>query len=503
MTFTITYGCSLCGGIRKILNSASKLKFQQKCYARVENIHKKPFGLRIANAYYGTTAVTYGNTKVESISNEESSTQEQVIDPSPVLYIAKYNRVIDTSQVLNKSEDEVPEEDSKPIPERIDEKTDIYPSEVIPSMSKSDIIARAVKQTQSYEEFTKVLADEYNNRFKEDSITKQNKNRRKIADLNQTWVEDRLDPKELIKYYMMLSKSRLTALVAITSVAGYSMAPNIVFDPAILVTGTIGVALFSASANTLNQILEVPYDSQMNRTKNRVLVKNKLSTRHALAFAICTGVGGSLILGGCINSTAMYLGLANLVLYAGVYTPLKRATIANTWVGSIVGALPPLIGYASATGGTLDYGAGILAAILFSWQFPHFNSLSWNLRPDYSKAGYRMMSVTNPDLCKRVALRHSILCTGICSVAAPMLDVTTPTFAVISLPVNGILTYLAFKFYQESDSGSSRKLFRYTLIHLPMLLTLLYINKKEKSQKIENLSSNEITKEYVMNRGIK
>ena len=60
MTFTITYGCSLCGGIRKILNSASKLKFQQKCYARVENIHKKPFGLRIANAYYGTTAVTYG-----------------------------------------------------------------------------------------------------------------------------------------------------------------------------------------------------------------------------------------------------------------------------------------------------------------------------------------------------------------------------------------------------------------------------------------------------------
>ena len=160
----------------------------------------------------------------------------------------------------------------------------------------------------------------------------------------------------------------------------------------------------------------------MNRTKNRVLVKNKLSTRHALAFAICTGVGGSLILGAYVNSTAMYLGLANLVLYAGVYTPMKRVTIANTWVGSVVGALPPLIGYASATGGTLDYGAGILAAILFCWQFPHFNSLSWNLRPDYSKAGYRMMSVTNPDLCKRVALRHSVLCTGICSIAAPMLN---------------------------------------------------------------------------------
>ena len=160
----------------------------------------------------------------------------------------------------------------------------------------------------------------------------------------------------------------------------------------------------------------------MNRTKNRVLVKSQLSARHALAFAIFTGVSGGLILGVLVNSTAMYLGLANLFLYACVYTPLKRITIANTWVGSIVGALPPLIGYASATGGTLDYGAGILAAILFSWQFPHFNALSWNLRPDYSKAGYRMMSVTNPDLCKRVALRHSILCTGVCSIAAPLLD---------------------------------------------------------------------------------
>ena len=159
----------------------------------------------------------------------------------------------------------------------------------------------------------------------------------------------------------------------------------------------------------------------MNRTKNRVLVKCQVSPLHAMSFAICTAVTGGILLGALVNSTALYLGIANLLLYVCVYTPLKRITIANTWVGSIVGALPPLIGYASATGGTLDYGAGILAAILFSWQFPHFNSLSWNLRPDYSKAGYRMMSVTNPDLCKRVALRHSIALIAI-SIAAPLLD---------------------------------------------------------------------------------
>ena len=67
---------------------------------------------------------------------------------------------------------------------------------------------------------------------------------------------------------------------------------------------------------------------------------------------------------------------------------MKRVTVANTWVGSLVGAIPPLMGWASATG-NLDASAFVLGGILFAWQFPHFNSLSWNLRPDYSKAGYR------------------------------------------------------------------------------------------------------------------
>jgi len=122
---------------------------------------------------------------------------------------------------------------------------------------------------------------------------------------------------------------------------------------------------------------------------------------------------------------------------------MKRVSILNTWVGSVVGAIPPLIGWSAATGG-LEPGAFILAAILYSWQFPHFNSLSWNLRPDYSKAGYRMMSVTHPDLCRRVALRHSAACIGICSMA-PVLGVTTWAFAVDSLFLNVYLTYLAYR----------------------------------------------------------
>ena len=93
---------------------------------------------------------------------------------------------------------------------------------------------------------------------------------------------------------------------------------------------------------------------------------------------------------------------------------------------------------------------------------------------------FRMMSVTDPDLCKRVALRYSIACIAICSLAAPLLEVTSWAFALDTLPLNGYLTYLAWKFYQKSDSNSSRKLFRFTLIHLPLLMTLMFINRKKK-----------------------
>lgn len=152
--------------------------------------------------------------------------------------------------------------------------------------------------------------------------------------------------------------------------------------------------------------------------------------------------------------------------------------------------------------GTFDPGCLLLAGLLYTWQFPHFNALSWNLRPDYSRAGYRMMAVSHPALCRRVALRHTIGLTALCT-TAPLLDVTNMWFALETLPLNLYFVYLgkssmswipsqacitqnfiffaisAYKFYEKSDSGSSRKLFRYSLIQLPILMILFFVNKKE------------------------
>lgn len=158
------------------------------------------------------------------------------------------------------------------------------------------------------------------------------------------WYIDSIDLKKLPQHYLMLSKSRLTLLVCITSAAGYGLASsaNMCFDPYILLVSTVGVGLTSASANSINQFLEVPFDSQMMRTRNRVLVRGLLSPWHAIGFATATGLGGAAMIWHYVNPIASILSLGNIFLYTSIYTPMKRLSILNTWVGSVVGAIPPV-----------------------------------------------------------------------------------------------------------------------------------------------------------------
>ncbi|XP_055331440.1 protoheme IX farnesyltransferase, mitochondrial-like [Paramacrobiotus metropolitanus] len=283
-----------------------------------------------------------------------------------------------------------------------------------------------------------------------------------------------------LRYCAMLSKSRLTGLVVATTMSGYAMAPGVI-SPSTLALVTVGTALTSSAANSFNQFLEIPYDSQMTRTRNRVLVKGVISPLHAVTFGLVSGVAGIATLAAGVNPITACLGAANLMLYASIYTPMKRVSIANTWIGAVVGAIPPIMGWTACTG-SIDTGALILGGILYCWQFPHFNALSWNLRGDYSRAGYRMMCVTDPGLCRRTSLRHSVLLSGLCFLS-PVVGLTTWMFALDSLPLNLYMMYLCYRFYESADSQTSRKLFRYSLIYLPSLMILMFISKNRETIK--------------------
>lgn len=243
----------------------------------------------------------------------------------------------------------------------------------------------------------------------------------------------------------------------------------------LLMSTLIGTALTSGSAAAWNHFLEVPFDSQMTRTQNRPLVQGSISSLHAALFASITSISGLTILATCVNPLTALLGGINLCLYSFVYTPMKRVHISNTWIGSIVGAIPPIMGF-TAVSNQIGPSGLLLGLLLYSWQFPHFNALSWNMRHEYARAGYRMMSVTDPKLCQNTALRHSVLLLTYSGVMCAT-DMTHWSFFIDSAPFNLYLIYLACKFRTEPSSKTSRKLFLYSLIYLPVIILLMAISK--------------------------
>ncbi|PFH62676.1 hypothetical protein XA68_12547 [Ophiocordyceps unilateralis] len=311
--------------------------------------------------------------------------------------------------------------------------------------------------------------------------------------------------RRLLSSLLSLSKPRLTMLVVLTAMAPYALYPMPeMLSPAITETPslspltllflTAGTALCSASANALNMMYEPSTDARMSRTRNRPLVRKLVSTRAAGLFAAFAAVTGAAALYLGVNPTVACLGLANIGLYAGVYTPLKAVTSLNTWAGAIVGGIPPLMGWAAAAGEAAtgdgswrelllatdgsSVGGWLLAALLFAWQFPHFMALSWPIRDEYRAAGLRMLAWTNPARNARVALRYSLafvpICLGLCAVG-----VTQWSYAVTSLPVNLWLIREAVHFWRhQGHAGSARGLFWASVWHLPAVMILALLHKK-------------------------
>ncbi|RKF73666.1 Protoheme IX farnesyltransferase, mitochondrial [Golovinomyces cichoracearum] len=320
---------------------------------------------------------------------------------------------------------------------------------------------------------------------------------------------------------LALSKPRLTILVVLTACASYALYPvpelllpsstsTPSLSPLTLFFLTSGTALCAASANTFNMLYEPQWDALMLRTRNRPLVRGLISTRWATVFAILTGATGVTSLYFGVNPTVSFLGLFNIALYAGIYTPLKRVSVLNTWVGALVGALPPLMGWAAAAGqratvgndwselllGECNIGGWLLACLLFAWQFPHFMSLSWSVREEYKNAGYRMLCWVNPALNARVALRYSILFFPIC-ISLSYFDVTEWSFTFVSTPINVWLLLQAVKFWRfEGARGSARGLFWASVWHLPVVMILAMTQKKGMWQKISGAMGNNESEEY-------
>jgi protoheme IX farnesyltransferase len=316
-------------------------------------------------------------------------------------------------------------------------------------------------------------------------------------------LESLRNPRNLLQNYAQLSKSRLSLLMVLTTMSGVAISPLPTTVPVLLSTA-LGTALCSASANTLNQIQESPLDAQMTRTRNRPLVRRSITPLHAAGFAIVTGVAGPAILWGMTNPTTALLGASNILLYAGLYTWMKRRTRWNTWVGAIVGGIPPVMGWTACGGHILPTSLNpiqlvpppflssapldllpdnplapfALFMLLFSWQFAHFCPLSHLVRASYAQAGYQMLAVISPRKNALVALRHGLLLFPICSILIPAAGLTTWTFALTSLVPNIVWSQATWKYCRIGGDKEARVAFRHGLWWLPVILALMMVHKQ-------------------------
>lgn len=193
--------------------------------------------------------------------------------------------------------------------------------------------------------------------------------------------------------YWALTKPEVNLLIAFTTIAGFCLARPTQPHPfpfLLLIHTLLGTLLVAGGTGTLNQYIERRFDAQMRRTARRPLAAGRLEPSSVLWFGIILSGTGAIYLAVAVNALASLLAVLTLVSYLFLYTPLKRKTPLCTLAGAFPGAMPPLIGWAAASG-RLSPEAWVLYGIVFLWQFPHFMAIAWMYREDYARAGYLVL----------------------------------------------------------------------------------------------------------------
>lgn len=283
-----------------------------------------------------------------------------------------------------------------------------------------------------------------------------------------------------IKAALDLFKLRLSFLVVVSCVLSYEMgAAHWEFDK----IGWLILAgfLLAGGSNGANQVLEQQWDSLMHRTRTRPLPTKRISTLEAWFVSITTAGLGIFILFYFLNTASGILGFSAFLSYAFIYTPLKRVSPWAVFIGAFPGAIAPMIGYVAATN---DFGleAGILFAIQFMWQFPHFWAIAWVSHEDYNRGGYKLLPFSGrPD--KKTAFQIMVYSFFLIPVSLlpwtlPLENPMVGNIAALIVVLAGIwISSLAYKLFKEPTLLNARKVMFASFFYLPIVQIAYVIDK--------------------------
>jgi heme o synthase len=274
-----------------------------------------------------------------------------------------------------------------------------------------------------------------------------------------------------------LVKARLTLLVLVTTAVGFYLGSESPIDYMALFHVVFGTAAAAAGAAALNQWWERSADALMRRTRMRPIPAGRMRPLQALVLGVVLSLFGVSYLAIACNGLSAALAAITIAIYIFAYTPLKRASTANTAVGAIPGAIPPIIGWAAARG-SIGVGAWSLFVIIFLWQLPHFFAIAWMYREDYSRAGFCMIS-SDDRSGERSASQSVFFCMLLLVIAGlpAFLGIANYIYLAIELLLGGLFTAVAMRFLRLRTPGSARLLFIASIVYLPLLLGALVLTK--------------------------
>jgi protoheme IX farnesyltransferase len=277
--------------------------------------------------------------------------------------------------------------------------------------------------------------------------------------------------------YVTLTKPRLNVLALITTLgAMYLAAPDGV-PAAILIHALLGTALVAGGAAALNQVWERETDGLMRRTQTRPIPGGRLRVSDGTLFGIVLSAAGLIELAWMVNPISAAVAGATLVSYVLIYTPLKKRTSLATLIGAIPGALPPVIGWAAATG-TISAPAFVLFGIVFLWQMPHFLAIAWLYREDYARAGIPLLPVLEPD-GRRTGQQALLYAAALwpVSLLPAFVGIAGTPYVIVATVLGFGLIALSARFAQDRTAKTARHLFLYSITYLPLLWAALVINR--------------------------
>jgi heme o synthase len=272
-----------------------------------------------------------------------------------------------------------------------------------------------------------------------------------------------------------LVKPRIMIMALLTAAGAMSVAPG--EAPQLrAVWLVVGTALIVGAANTLNMWLERDIDCLMARTRNRALPQHRLEARTALAFGALQGAL-SLPALAMVNLVTAALGLVALVLYVGVYTPMKQRSHWATWIGAVPGALPALMGSTAATG-RIELAGLAVFGVLFFWQIPHFHAIAMYRQRDYEAAGLK----TLPGECGVVSARRHIVGYLAVQVAVSLslvpLGVAGVPYLVTAVALGSIVLMQGASGLASGGSKWARSVFVASIVYLPVLFVVMVLDGK-------------------------